>query len=186
MLKVDCPVDEGVCCVEMFGFANNVLTVVYNDLLDCYEAGPEDPLVAYVTMGGGDDGIYDGLSVRVLRIKPSIGSALNGTQFGPVLIRGTFEVRLLESGWPTVSVNGTTVILPEPTEQHEAARQALAHGEAVYRSLLRHRRDGSFIEGLTALGGAQIDIGDLEPITPLGGVIGWRVSVVVDLPWGGG
>lgn len=187
MLKVDCIPDEAVCCVELFGVAHHVLTSVYDELLGCFEPSVTPPLTAYVTMGSGDDGLWDALTVSVVNVRPSTGSSVGGIQRGPLLLRGSFEVRLRESGWPTVRVDGTTVILPSSEAQHQAARQSFAHGEAMYRKLLRMRSDGSFLPGdIPALRGANVEVGQLNPLTPLGGVVGWIAPFTVDFAWGGG
>lgn len=186
MLHVDCVPDEGVCCVEMFGVAHNVLVAVYDDLRNCYPQSTTDPLVAYVTMGAGDDGVLDSLTVAVTGVRPSTGSSVNGTQRGPLLIRGSFDVRLRESGWPMVRVDGSTVTLPDPVKQNEAARQSFAHGERMYRKLLRMRALGEFAGDISTLRGAHVEVGQLSPLNPLGGSVGWLVPFTIDLAWGGG
>ena len=182
MLKVDCIPDEGVCCVELFGVANNVLVAVYDDLRDCYPPSTTDPLVAYVTMGSGDDGVLDSLTVAVTGARPS----QVGSRVGPLMVRASYEVRLRESGWPMVRVDGTQVFLPDPVAQNEAARQSFAHGERLYRKLLRMRSRQEFAGDLPALRGANVEIGQLLPINPQFGSVGWVVPFTIDFARGGG
>lgn len=174
----DC--DEGfdVCCSTLYDIANYLLSEVYDALAGCYPPAPcVDPLRAYVTVSGGDDGQVDVLSVSIGTVAPS-ASTLPG-KFG--LFRATFEVRLKESGWPTVYADGETIMLPDPVEQAAAARHLYSHGEAIHRRLAYLHFNKMLVPSNIRCTNATL--GQMSPLTPQGGVVGWVVPVVVDLPW---
>jgi hypothetical protein len=166
------------CCVSLHDIAAHLLAEVYDAVSGCYP-GPDccEPLAAYVTLGSGDDGIIDSLTVAIGGISPS-GETRPG---GLGLWRATFNVRLSESGWPTGRTEGGAITMPQPTEQATAVRHVLSMGEAIHRRLstLQTRR------GLTPPGVrcSNASIGTMQPILPLGGVVGWLCPVTIDLPW---
>jgi hypothetical protein len=131
-----------VCCNDLYIIAQHLLSSVWGALRPCYEGvhvegkhgdGQDQALFTYVTMSTSDDALIDSLSV-VLR---GVGSPRSEvTQTGPVQVVASYEVRLLESGWPMVEIDGTVISAPEPALQAEAARQALGHGEKVFRTLM--------------------------------------------------
>lgn len=165
------------CCLSLSDIANHLLLSVFDALKACCETGCEG-LSVYVAMGPGDDGIKDALTVN-----PTLVTASAGTRPGaPGLYRASFDVRLRESGWPTAYVDGTVIQLPEPALQAAASRYILGRGEAMHRKLASMASS----RGLTPPGVrcANGSIGPLTPITPQGGVVGWLVTVTVDLPWG--
>lgn len=178
MLIAGCDAPEA-CCTSLFTIADNILNAVYDALLPCYPDGCT-PLTKYVTMGNGDDAIMDSLTVTFAVAGASQGSTRNGVMVPIALVRGALDVRLRESGWPTVQV--TEVITPPAPElQQSAAMQAYGHGEKMYRTLLNlHARHA------LAPVGCATSVGQLQPLQPLGGAIGFLVRVEVDLPWGGG
>ena len=158
----------------LYDIATHLLTNVFDALTECYPSECE-PLAAYVTLGNGDDGIKDSLTVSIASV---VGS--NNTRPGGLgLWRSTFNVILRESGWPTARVDGETIVLPSPSEQAAAARPVFAMGEAMHRRLaymMTHR-------GLVPGACSSATLGLLTPLNPQGGVVGWSVPVVADLPW---
>jgi hypothetical protein len=137
-----------------------------------------------VTAGAGDDGVPDSLTVSILGVGPSLPSSPQGHVVQLPLVRSRFLIRLIESGWPTVQTSGTTILTPQPADQNEAGRQWLAHGELLYRTILGARARHQLLPG--NLRTTPIGLGDLTPVRPLGGLAGWTVELVVDLPFGGG
>jgi hypothetical protein len=164
--------------VSLHDIAAHLLAEVYDAVSGCYP-GPDccEPLAAYVTLGNGDDGITDSLTVSF----GSIASSPNTRPGGLSLWKATFNVRLSESGWPTARVEGEAITLPTPSEQATAARHVLSMGEAIHRrlSMLQSQR------GLTPPGVrcSNASVGVMTPVPPQGGVVGWLVPVVIDLPW---
>lgn len=186
MLVTNCAEDPAVCCVDLFAIATHLLTSSYDALAPCFEGIECAPLAAYVTMGGGDDGVVDALTVEINQTAPVAVAGAGGRTLPLPAVRAAFTVRLRESGWPTVRVGENGQIFPpDPVTQNRAARQALAHGEKLYRNLLHLNATRNIIpEGVAGCGAPTL--GALTPITPLGGVVGWFVPITVDVLWGGG
>jgi hypothetical protein len=165
------------CCDALYDTATHLLTETYDALMVCYPQDCCSPLVAYVTMGNGNDGVVDSLTVTFGQIASSPNTRPGN--FG--LYRATFFVRLAESGWPVARVDGETIIAPPPAEQAQAARHVYAMGEAMHRKL-------TYLQGVRRLVPdgvrcSNASVGIMQPVGPSGGVAGWSVPVVVDMPW---
>ncbi len=160
-------------CSSLSSVAEYLLAECHDAVLACFALAPcPDAIVAYVTTGDGD-GIADSLTVAVREIAPE------GAVGGGLAWKVTFLVRLRESGWPVVTTDGSSVILPPVDEQVAATRNLLAHGEALIRrlsTLSRERR-------LTPRGSRVVgdSIGRLTPLQPSGGVAGWEIPITVKL-----
>lgn len=166
------------CCVSLHDIAAHLLAEVYDAVSGCYP-GTDccDPLAAYVTIGGGDDGITDSLTVAFSSIVPSANTRSGGMG----LWNATFVIRLVESGWPTARTEGNTIVMPTPTEQATAVRHVLSMAEAIHRRL-------AFLQANRALTPPGVrcsnaTVGQMSPIPPLAGVVGMTCPVSVDLPW---
>ena len=164
-------------CTSLYDIADHLLTEVFDALLATAEASCCGEIAAYVTVGQGDDGAQDALTVSIT----SITSSPNTRPGGLGLYRASFDVRLRESGWPTVEVAGEEILLPEPTRQATAAAYLLSRGEAIHRRLSALMTSRGLVpEGVRC---SNASIGTLSPLYPQGGVAGWAIPVVVDLPW---
>lgn len=186
MLPQECDVSDVVCCSSLYAIADHLRSSVYTALLDCFDEDcPSPPLTTYVTMGTGDDGVVDSLAVSFNGTLFSEGSNLAGGKLSPLpLVRGTFDVLLRESGWPTVNREGGVMHAPDPDRQHALARHAFAHGERMYRTLLSMHASRTLTPA--SIKGCDASLGALIPLPPLGGTIGWRATVTAKLPWSGG
>jgi len=185
--NADLLVPDAACCSSLFDIADHLLSNVFTALQSCYSVSPcpVDSLYAYVTMGRGDDGVLDSLSVNFTSATPSVGTNGSGRTLSLGLYRAVFTVRLVESGWPTVEVVNGEVFAPNPVKQNALARHAFAHGEAMYRKLIQMVNQRN-ITPATVLGCSNATIGPLTPLTPLGGSVGFTTQIMIDVPWGGG
>lgn len=170
--------DDVACCVNLYDIANHILAEVYDAIQECYPPeGCCDPLAAYVTLGSGDDGIPDALTVSV----DSINGSANTIPGGFGLWRANFNVLLRESGWPTAYAEGDTIVRPHPSDQARAAQHVFSMGEAIHRRLAKMQSSRAMVPiGIRC---SNASIGSMTPLNPQGGVAGWQVSVGVDLPW---
>lgn len=173
------------CCTTAFDVCDYLLDEVYRALLSCYPDPASCPLTnwrQYVTMGPGNDGVDDALTVAFLAAGPA---RQDTTTRSLALYRASFEVRLRERGWPMVHVDlGGDVQTPDWEAQHAKARQALAHGEKMYRHLIWLNNNRSLPPSKFQCSNALL--GNLVPLPPLGGVIGFTVLITMDVPWSGG
>lgn len=184
MFNATCDAGTELCCIDLHTIATHILTLVGDALDGCLSTTDCAPIQRYVTAGAGDDGVPDSLTVSILGVGPSLPSSPQGHVVQLPLVRSRFLIRLIESGWPTVQTSGTTILTPQPADQNEAGRQWLAHGELLYRTILGARARHQLLPG--NLRTTPIGLGDLTPVRPLGGLAGWTVELVVDLPFGGG
>lgn len=180
-----CEISDDVCCNVLYDTADWLLTNIFDQLCSCYgdDACNSKP-IAYVTFGIGDDGIRDALTVAIVSASPSpqtvAGRGGVTVPFG--LYRCLFEIRLRESGWPMAHTEGQAVVAPDPVLQNKLARHAFSHGEMMYRKVnsLYQRR---LLTPPTFPQCANAIIGELVPLVPLGGVVGFTVQVAIDMPW---
>lgn len=169
---------EDQCCISLYSIAAHLLAEVFDAVTECAPTAEGcPPLAAYVTLGNGDDGITDSLTVSAGSITPSPNTVPGGLG----LHRALFNIRLVESGWPTARQEGQTLIFPPADEQARAAQHVYSMGEAIHRRL-------SFLMSKRALTPPEVrcsnaTVGQMNPIPPLGGTAGWTVPVTVDLPW---
>lgn len=185
-----CPIPEDVCCNGIFDIAQYVLNRVYDGLVGCLPKGCDGQpmqLLPYVTMGQGDDGVADSLTVAFLGAIPSPNSLdQNGRLKGPSLFRGDFDVRLRESGWPLIRTDGGQLNAPDPALQQAIARHAYAHGEQMFRVLrslaARVATPGGWLANYP--NPAFATASQLRTINPQGGIVGFSSVLTVDLPWG--
>jgi hypothetical protein len=161
----------------MHDIAYHLLTEVYDALTECYPSDCVTPLRAYVTFGDNDDGVVDALTVSA----GSITSSANSRPGGYGLYRMTYNIKLIESGWPTARIEGETIIPPPPEESAAAAKHVFAMGEAMHRRLAYLTTHKALTPPSVRCSNAAA--GTMAPIPPSGGTIGWRVPVLVDLPW---
>lgn len=182
-----CDIPTDVCCTSLYDSAYHLLTELYDDLSHCYPPDPcgNGPLLAYVTHGYGDDGIRDALTVAILGVSTTAKSQDGQGRTIPLAaMRGDFEVRLRESGWPMVKRENDVITPPDPALQNELAKHSYAHGEKLYRKM----RGLIFSRMTTPASEPQFSfsqLGPLIPLTPLGGVVGWTFRIQVDLVWNG-
>lgn len=185
MLIVNCDDDFEMCCTDLHAIATHLLDQVWRNLEPCYADFGCAPLERYVTAGNGDDGIPDKLNVGINSVGTSPASIVANRTLPIPAVRAEFVVRLHESGWPTVRAEGSTILAPAPAEQAKAIRQSLGHAEMMYRTLLALHSTRQLIPaGVRGCGNALL--GQLFPVPPRGGVIGWTATVTVDVLWGGG
>lgn len=178
-LLVDaCADPQAGCCGDLFAFADYLRCQAAGALDQFFEGGCDSQITSYVSMGPGDDGIPDTLTVSTDTMLPSVGTQSVGFSAWNM----TFEIRLRESGYPMLQRSGDVLEMPNPELQHKATAQLFAHGEAIHKriSALKEKRQLA-PEGFRCLSGT---VGALNPLPPLGGVAGWVLQVTIQMPWG--
>lgn len=180
----DCVISEEVCCTSLYDIAQHILASLYEAMLECYHPTPCDPgtLLAYVTMGEGDDLVLDALTVSIEEIRPSVNTVA-GSRTSPFgNYQATLKIRLLESGWPMAYEENGEIFVPDPAVQNSISRHSYAHGERMYRKLSYMASHGECVPAGTACVNAVVN--SLQPMAPSGGSVGWVTSVTLTLPWG--
>lgn len=181
------PLSSDVCldleleCNTVYAYANHLLCAARDALGSCFRGGScRDHIRSYLSMGAGDDGIPDSLIVVT---QPMVATSSTAT-IGPSLYQLPFDVRLRESGYPiSQAVNGgNSISYPDPDLQHYATMQSMAHGEAIHRRLSAMKSAGALSpDGYRCTRGL---VGQMVPLPPQGGVVGWSIIVTLTIPWG--
>jgi hypothetical protein len=170
----DCPDDAIGCCQDLADTAEGILSAAWGGLLAC--AGSDCCAPIYRCIGVAEPHLMtqDYLAVWVSRVA-RVGNRsqqLRSLQFAST--QGTFRVKLIESGYPTLATNATEIHEPTTEAINFAARHSLAHGEAIYRAVLDHVHASDTC-------GTVKGYEDLTPVPPSAGLVGWTFSVVLEL-----
>lgn len=177
---IDCDIPTEVCCSIFFDIASHLLVNVFNALDECYGADSGcKPVTPYVTMGDGDDGYVDALTVEIGDVRPASVDA-NGRTPLVAVYRADYNLRLKESGWPMATTAGHQIILPDAEKQNAIARHAYGHGERMWRKVVGMHSTRQLVPPGLDYNGAVI--GALTKLPPTTGVIGWLMKVTVDVP----
>ena len=170
-----------VCCTSLFDAAANLLEIAHTAVVGCSFtecALPE--LVGYISMGARiEDPQADYLVVSLQAISPTAGDR-SGNMHLP-LYRATFQVKLLETGWPMPHGDDEQIIIPDPDLVSNVARHSYAHGEAMYRALANAlaRKELN-----PSCNDCYQTIAPLTPIEPSGGTTGWLTTVTLGTNFG--
>lgn len=163
-------------CSDAWQIGQHILANVYDEVARVIPQDCCAPLLAYLTMGDGNDGVVDALTVNLDGVDP-FGADQRGTWSN----RARFQVRLRESGWPVISEGPEGVRMPDPVAQNALAAYAWSHTEAMYRTLVVMQKRKLFApEGVRVLAS---EVGSLRMLKPEGGVVGGVVPVTIFLPW---
>lgn len=177
----DCGIDDpsSACCVMLFVIATNIMQTALEAVQGCIANTPcgENTLIGYVSMGREiQDPVANYLTVSMISAGPSPGSNdLYGNKFIN-LLRATFQVRLLESGWPQPSGDENAIIFPHADEYMNAGLHSYAHGEAMYRALLTSDLNPYCDHD------CYVNVSPLTPVEPSGGTVGWETTIITDYP----
>lgn len=170
-----------VCCTSLYDVAENLLEIAHTAVVGCSFvecALPE--LVGYVSMGQRiEDPQADYLVVSLQSINPTQGDRAGNMQLP--LYRATFQVKLLETGWPMPHGDDEMIVIPTPELVTNVARHAYAHGEAMYRALANAlaRKELN-----PTCNDCYQSISPLTPIEPSGGTTGWVMTVTLGTNFG--
>lgn len=171
-----------VCCDSLFAIAENILEIAHTAVVGCSVTDCELPgLAGYVSMGTQiNDPLADYLVVSVGQVFPAPANNSTGVMHLP-LYRVSFQVKLLETGWPMPTGDGEEIIPPPPDLVHNVTRHAYAHGEIMYRALANALARKQLVPDCHDCYQA---ITPLTPVEPSGGTTGWLCTITTGLDWG--
>lgn len=183
-----CPADvpDDYCCDTLSEVADRIRTVALNGLCSCTSTSCADQeMRSFVTIGPGvQDPIGDSVTVHMNPMVPMAQARTpQGALLGVAGYLAPFEVRLLESGWPMIEADEATqrIYVPEADLVNGLAKHSLAHGEKMYRALATSiQTQQMFVLPANAHLG-RVQLGDLSPIPPSGGLVGWSTTVTVEV-----
>jgi hypothetical protein len=182
----ECETPLDVCCDKAFLIADRILDIAHTAVTACIPEGDcgGPPIVGYVTVGTRiQDPRSDYLVVSLAGIAPSRRSADTTGRMQLPIYRASFLVQLLESGWPTPWGDEEQIFTPNPDEFMQAAKHSYSHAEAMYRALHVALTNNDLIPGCRD-GSCYAAIGDLIPLEPSGGSVGWETGIVVGFDLG--
>lgn len=171
------------CCTNLHDFAGHILAQAHAAVNACLTEECA-AIVAYVTLGDGDDGIVDALTVAFTGL-----SAKPPNRPGqPWVSAANFTVRLRETGWPVVQGEGDQIVFPDPVKQNAAARHVLARLEAIHRKLVWLARPGHPSVATAERGRmapnnvpyTAAKVGNMTPLAPRAGVVGGTITVSIE------
>lgn len=120
----------------------------------------------------------DILAVYATSIGPSAAAvnqqALLGCLVNYPQLQIEWTVDLWENGYPTIDREGQRVTVPDPDTLHNVNQWVYVHGLAAYNAVIQGTVDGS-IDFPSVINNTVV--GPLVPLTPEGGVVGWRFRV---------
>lgn len=162
-----------------FSIADNLLEIAHTAVVGCIpETSCDLPvLVGYVAVGTRvRDPLSDYVVVSLSSLAPTRRSSDASGRMRLPIYRATFQIRLLESGWP-VPWGDDEIIVPSADEYMQAAKHSYSHAEAMYRALHIALTTNELTGGCTD---CFASIGALEPVEPSGGSVGWETTVVTE------
>ncbi len=112
------------------------------------------------------------LAVNLVRVVPKLLDSR--VERCAVLHQANIAVVLYRC-YPVVSDSGTP---PSAADLSTAGRNLALDGQALWKGLTRSWAEGSWPPGIAC---GAVTWGGLEPIAPLGGFAGWRLTVTVQL-----
>ena len=173
---------EDVCCTSLYDMAASILDVAYTAVANCSTFNcPTPELVGYVSMGSQiADPHADFLVVSLQSVSaaPESGGG-RGNHILPIY-RASFQIKLLETGWPTPWGDDEQINIPDPVLVNDVTRHSMAHGEAMYRALANAMATN------VLPGDAQSyrRLEPLQPIEPSGGTVGWVTNLQIATEFG--
>lgn len=178
----DCGVSDptSACCTMLFIIGTNIMHTALEAVQRCMASTPcgSNELIGYVSVGQEiQDPVPDYLVVSLAWAGHSPGAqGPNGNRFIN-LMRATYQVRLIESGWPQPSGDGESVIFPHPDEYMNAGLHSYAHGESMYRALVSSKDLNPYCST-----DCYTHFEPLRPVEPAGGTVGWETFITTDYP----
>lgn len=181
----DCDIPYDVCCDALFSTAEEILDIVLPAVNNCVAPSPcrpHAPIAGYVSMGVlVQDPVADYVVVSLSRLETSQGSQDDAGRLQVPVWRALYQVRLLESNWPTAEELNEQIYVPSPDLTHAIARHSYAHGEAMFRAL------ANAVTARSAnMSGKPCTFHMIEPLVPVeptGGTVGWETNVWVNINW---
>lgn len=130
-----------VCCDTFWKIGERIRTVASAGVLACIDPDCSDrEFRSYQTIGDQiQDPLGESLIVSFVRSSLRSDSRSQNQSTSPlVFTRAEFRVQLLETGWPTISVNQSTstIVAPDADMLHALTPHALGHAEKMWRSVL--------------------------------------------------
>jgi len=179
----DIPSD--VCCDTFATIAGRIRTVALAGLVTCLDPSCADrEFRSYTSIGPSiQDPLGDSLIVHMITAGPTAGSSDGpGNLLQVAVFRAEFEVRLLENGWPQISVDDMSkqIIAPDADYIDAVAQHAMGHGEKMYRTLANSIQRRQMFTGASNGHIGKVQISPLTPIQPSAFMVGYSCRVYVE------
>jgi len=160
------------CCTTLWDQGVDLLTVVADELAQCIVTSSccQGGMRMFMSLGTPQTWQTDILCVYLQGLVYSSGTFQSSGSFARLpLARAQWVVYLMESCYPNVTEDGDT---PNDDVLHIVNEHAYAHGEAIYRAVVRSVQPGG------VFGACQdFALGSLAPILPIAGSAGWTFNV---------
>jgi hypothetical protein len=175
----DCEPGPFVCCDTLFTAGAKIRDIALDAInnIECYLDDCNAPRIdGIVTIGPASSYPHaDLLTVSLRRMRARQTQISQARPTIPSSQLSEWNVEFIESGWITFGEEGE---LPDPGYLEMLAMHSYSHAEQMYRRLVNAVATGTIAEGCKG-GNCAASIGDLEPIDPLGHLVGWKTTAIV-------
>ena len=187
----DCPqaVLDDYCCEDLPAMANRIRSVAFDAILDCVDPICSDrEMRSYVSHGPRiQEPLGDALTVHLVDLTPNFGAQTPVGNLYPIgVYRVTFEVWLVENGWPMPEVieDSQQIVMPDSEIVHGAALHAMAHAMRMYRDLAEHIQKRTLFTATLHPHVGKVGLGPLRPTQPTSFQAGYSCTVSADVTLG--
>jgi hypothetical protein len=173
-----CAVPTDVCCTSIFDVAETIAIVAYDAVAECLDAEDCTRLGWYVSVNEPSYAKGDYVGVWLQSMIPRPGTGTTRANFLP-RPQATFGVKLIESGWPTITGNDEVGRVPSIEVMHAIAKHSYGHAERMLRAVYDNYRAR---DGISQACGFQ-SIGALRPTTRDANLCGWSFDLSLEIPF---
>lgn len=164
------------CCDSVYMVAAEILNIAWNAFAVCADPASCEPVERFVAAAEPHLATQDYLAVYIADASLPFLATGRTKMINVTAARFTYNIKLMESGYPALEQALTEVYEPTAAELNWAAWHSLGHAEAVYRGVVSELVGDNVCGELAA-------INSLRPVGPTGGLIGWTFSVTLEAPW---
>ncbi len=178
MIPPFCAEPEDPCCDCLYEVTAALVDAATTAVLECLPEDLCEGFVGYVALSRPHDlgdfvaGWFDGPTVL-----PSQQSTPGAKQLIAPRLGGNITIRLVESGFPTISLVGGRIALPDRDRLNHTSRHFMGHAEKVTRALINQLRPAC------TTGCDTIQLVRSTPQRPEGAWMAWEWTLLTTLRW---
>jgi hypothetical protein len=180
VLPSDCEACPDVCCDGLYTATTTILDVAHDAVVECADADCCGAYRKFISVGEPhwSQGDYVAAWASELTLDQP-NSNPNPKMLLGAQPRVVVNVKLMESGWPTITgvAAGPEIIEPDPSAVDVAARHSYAHAQRMFTKTL----NAVMLNNLACC--KFLAITGLRPVGPSGGLVGWMFAIKLETRW---